>query len=63
MSKIVLDGGSCPFSYINNLQVIDNLMSKYSFDIDHHLEKAAKGEILSEAAVKVVCAKVKEILS
>jgi len=38
-------------------------MSKYSFDIDQHLEKAAKGEVLSEAAVKVICAKVKEIFS
>jgi hypothetical protein len=38
-------------------------MSKYSFDIDQHLEKAAKGEILSEPAIKVICAKVREILS
>jgi serine/threonine-protein phosphatase PPG1 len=38
-------------------------MSKYGFDVDQHLEKAAKGEILSEVAIKVICAKVKEILS
>jgi serine/threonine-protein phosphatase PPG1 len=37
-------------------------MSKYGFDIDHHLEKAAKGEQLPEVAIKVICAKVKEIL-
>ena len=38
-------------------------MAKYGFDVDYHLEKAAKGEILSELAIKVICAKVKEILS
>lgn len=38
-------------------------MSKYGFDIDQHLEKAAKGEVLSELAIKVICAKVREILS
>lgn len=38
-------------------------MSKYQFDVDHHIEKAAKGEVLSEVAIKVICAKVREILS
>ena len=38
-------------------------MSKFGFDVDQHLEKAAKGEILSELAIKLICAKVKEILS
>lgn len=37
--------------------------SKYAFDIDHHLEKAAKGEVLPEIAIKVICAKVREIFS
>ena len=37
------------------------MAKKYQFDIDHHLEKAAKGEILPEIAIKVICAKVKEI--
>lgn len=39
------------------------MSSKYSFDIDHHLEKAAKGEVLPEISIKVICAKVREILS
>ena len=38
-------------------------MSKFGFDVDQHLEKAAKGEVLSELAIKLICAKVKEILS
>lgn len=38
-------------------------MSKYGFDIDQHVEKAAKGELLPEPAIKVICAKVREILS
>jgi hypothetical protein len=38
-------------------------MAKYSFDIDHFVEQAAKGEFLPEVAIKVVCAKVREILA
>ena len=37
--------------------------NRFAFDIDHYLEKAKKGEQLEEIAIKVVCAKVKEILS
>ena len=38
-------------------------MSKYGFNVDEHLEKAAKGEQLSEIAIRVICSKVKEVLS
>ena len=31
------------------------------FDIDKYLEKAMKGELLSELAVKILCLKIKEI--
>ena len=37
--------------------------NRFSFDIDKYLERARKGEVLEEIAIKVVCAKVKEILS
>ena len=37
--------------------------NRFAFDVDHFLEKAAKGEVLEEIAIKVICAKVKEILS
>lgn len=37
--------------------------SKLSFDIDHHLERASKGETLDETAIRVICAKVQEILA
>lgn len=37
--------------------------SKYAFDIDKYLDLAAKGELLDEAAIKIICAKVKEVLA
>ena len=37
--------------------------NKYSFDPDHFLERARKGEQLEEVAIKVICAKVREILA
>ena len=37
--------------------------NRFAFDVDFYLEKAKKGEQLEEIAIKVVCAKVKEILS
>ena len=37
--------------------------NRFTFDVDHYLEKARKGEVLEEIAIKVVCAKVKEILA
>ena len=37
--------------------------NRFAFDIDSYLEKAKKGEQLEEIAIKVVCAKVKEILA
>ena len=37
--------------------------NKYAFDIDKYMEKAAKGEVLDEMAIKVICAKAKEVLS
>ena len=41
---------------------MEHSQNRFAFDIDHHLEKALKGEVLEEVAIKVVCAKVKEIL-
>jgi len=37
--------------------------NRFSFDIDTYLERARKGEVLEEIAIKVICAKVKEILA
>jgi serine/threonine-protein phosphatase PPG1 len=37
------------------------MSKKFQFDVDHHLEKAAKGEVLPETSIKVICSKVKEI--
>ena len=37
--------------------------NRFAFDADYYLEKARKGEQLEEIAIKVACAKVKEILS
>ena len=37
--------------------------NRFAFDADLYLEKARKGEVLEEVAIKVICAKVKEILS
>jgi serine/threonine-protein phosphatase PPG1 len=38
-------------------------MPKFSFDIDDHIERAYKKEILPEISIKLLCAKVKEILA
>ena len=35
---------------------------KYAFDVDKYLSLALKGEVLDEIAIKLICAKVKEIL-
>ena len=37
--------------------------NRFSFDVDQYLERARKGEVLEEIAIRVVCAKVKEILA
>jgi hypothetical protein len=37
--------------------------SEFSFDCDKYLEKARKGEKIEEAAIKVICEKVKEIFA
>ena len=37
--------------------------NRFAFDADHYLEKARKGEVLEEIAIKVICAKVKEVLA
>lgn len=37
--------------------------SKYAFDLDKYLSLAAKGELLDEACIKVICAKVREVLA
>ena len=37
--------------------------NKYAFDLDKYLEKARKGEIIEETAIKVICAKAREMLS
>lgn len=36
--------------------------SKYAFSIEKYLELAAKGELLDESCIKVICAKVREVL-
>lgn len=36
--------------------------NKYAFDIDKYLGLAAKGDLLEEQAIKLICSKVKEIL-
>ena len=35
--------------------------SKYAFDVDKYLDLAAKGELLDEQAIKIICSKVKEV--
>lgn len=37
--------------------------NEFAFDIDLYLEKARKGEKLSEAAINLVCTKVKDIFA
>jgi len=37
--------------------------SKYAFDIEKYLELAKKGQVLEEAAIQLICAKVKEIMA
>ena len=37
--------------------------NKYAFDVDRYLDIAYKGQFLDESALKVLCSKVKEILS
>jgi serine/threonine-protein phosphatase PPG1 len=37
--------------------------NKYAFDIDKYMESAAKGIVLDEMAIKVICAKAREVLS
>lgn len=36
--------------------------NKYAFDLEKYLELASKGELLEEPAIKIICAKVKEVL-
>lgn len=36
--------------------------SRFGFDVDKFLETATKGEILEEMTIKLVCAKVRDIL-
>ena len=37
--------------------------SEFAFDPDRYLEKAKNGEKLDEAAIKLICTKVKEIFA
>jgi hypothetical protein len=36
--------------------------SRFGFDVDKFLEIATKGDVLEEMAIKLICAKVKDIL-
>ena len=57
----------------NNVSVIESIAkpplefvgekkdNEFKFDVDKCIEKARKGEKLSEATINIVCAKVKEI--
>jgi hypothetical protein len=36
--------------------------NKYAFDMDKYLELSSQGELLDEACIKVICAKVREVL-
>ena len=40
-----------------------NINNKFAFDVDKHLDKASKGEILDEVSIKLICSKVKELLN
>jgi hypothetical protein len=37
--------------------------NKYAFDLDKYLDKARKGDLIEEMAIKVICAKAREMLS
>ena len=37
--------------------------NKYAFDLDKYLEKARNGDLIDEPAIKVICAKAREMLS
>ena len=37
--------------------------NKYAFDMDKYLELSAQGELLDESCIKVICSKVREVLS
>ena len=54
-------------SAYNNLDVNGVFSSRtkneHAFDIDKHIEKAKKGEKLSEAAINLICTKVKDIFA
>jgi hypothetical protein len=47
-------------SGIFNLRPSSN---KYAFDMDKYLELSAHGELLDESCIKVICSKVREVLS
>jgi hypothetical protein len=37
--------------------------NKYAFDMDKYLELSSKGELLDESCIKVICSKVREVLT
>jgi hypothetical protein len=37
--------------------------NRYAFDLDKYVDKARKGELIEEIAIKVICAKAREMLS
>ena len=54
-SKMTIDDDGAMFAELPK--------SEFSFDCDKYLERARKGEKLEEAAIKVICEKVKEIFA
>jgi hypothetical protein len=54
-----MNGGGIIFGSIRKT----SSTNKYAFDIDKYLDLAAKGELLDESCIKIICTKVREVLA